>query len=76
MGGMAIEDGGVTVRDLTGVVEDNDLSVEYEDNREVYIVHKGLLGSGRCFQQIEVEIKFSSTRAVIEEHAQGGTIVE
>ena len=55
---------------------DNDLSVEYEDNREVYIVHKGLLGSGRCFQQIEVEIKFSSTRAVIEESAQGGTIVE
>jgi hypothetical protein len=55
---------------------DNDLSVEYEENREVYYVRKGLLGSGRCFQQIEVEIKFSSTRAVIEEHAQGGTFVE
>ncbi len=55
---------------------DNDLSVEYEDNREVFYVHKGLLGSGRCFQQIEVDIKFSSTKAVIEESAQGGTIVE
>ena len=37
---------------------------------------KGLLGSGRCFQQIEVEIKFSSTRGVIEETAQGGKFVE
>lgn len=55
---------------------DNDLSIEYEDNREVYYVRKGLLGSGRCFQQINVDIKFSSTRAVIEEHVQGGTFVE
>jgi len=55
---------------------DNDLSIEYEDNREVYYVRKGLLGSGRCFQQIEVEIKFSSTRAVLEENVQGGKIVE
>jgi len=56
---------------------DNDLSIEYENNREVYYVRKGLLGSsGRCFQQIEVEIKFSSTKAVIEENVQGGKIVE
>jgi hypothetical protein len=55
---------------------DNDLSIEYEDNREVYYVRKGLLGNGRCFQQIEVEIKFSSTRGVIEETAQGGKFVE
>jgi len=55
---------------------DNDLSIEYEDNREVYYIHKGLMGSGRCFQQIEVDIKFSSTHAVLEESAQGGTIVE
>ena len=54
----------------------NDLSVEYEDNREVLYVHKGLMGSGRCFQQIEVEMKFTSTRELIEEHAQGGTFVE
>jgi len=55
---------------------ENDLSLDYEDEREVYYVRKGLLGSGRCFQQIEVEIKFSSTRGVIEEHAQGGKFVE
>jgi lysyl-tRNA synthetase class I len=55
---------------------DNDLSIEYEDNRTTYHVHKGLMGGGRCFQQINVELKFSSTKAVIEEHAQGGTFVE
>ena len=57
---------------------DNDLSIEYEDNREVYISRKGLIGSGEnhCFQQINVELKFSSTKAVIDEQIQGGTFVE
>lgn len=55
---------------------DNDLSIEYEGNREVYIGHKGLIGSGRCFQQIHVDFKFSSTKAVIDEQIQGGTFVE
>jgi len=55
---------------------DNDLSVEYEDNRNVYFARKGLMGSGRCFQQIEVEMKFTSDRKLIEQQAQGGTFVE
>ena len=56
----------------------NDLSMEYEDERVVYISRKGLIGSGEkhCFQQIEVTLKFSSTKAVIEEEIQGGTFVE
>jgi hypothetical protein len=56
----------------------NDLSVEYEDNREVYISHKGLIGNGEnhCFQQINVTLKFSSTKAVIDEQIQGGSFVE
>ena len=57
---------------------DNDLSVEYEDSREIYISRKGLIGSGEnhCFQQINVELKFSSMKAVIDEQIQGGTFVE
>jgi len=55
---------------------DNDLSLEFEDNQNVYFVRKGLMGSGRCFQQIEVELKFTSTRELIEHQAQGGTFVE
>jgi hypothetical protein len=51
---------------------DNDLSLEYEDDRSVYFGRKVLMGSGRCFQQIEVEMKFTSTRELIERQAQGG----
>ena len=55
---------------------DNDLSLEYEDDRAVYFVRKGLMGSNRCFQQIEIELKFTSSRELIEQQAQGGTFVE
>lgn len=51
---------------------DNDLSVEYEDNRSVYFARKGLVGSARCFQQIEVELKFDSSRKLLEQHVTGG----
>ena len=54
----------------------NDLSIEYEDDREVYYVRKGIMGSGRCFQQIEVEITFTSTRELIEKEIKGGIFVE
>ena len=55
---------------------DNDLSLEYEDDRSVYFVRKGLLGNNRCFQQIEVEMKFTSTRELIEQEVRGGTFLE
>ena len=54
----------------------NDLSIDYEDGRDVYNVRKVLMGENRCFQQIEVVLKFSSTKAVIDEQIQGGTFVE
>ena len=55
---------------------DNDLSVEYEEDQEVFHVRKGLIGTNRCFQQIEVELKFNSSRELMEKDAQGGTFVE
>ena len=58
---------------------DNDLSAEFEsDTRTIYIVRKGLIGSGdkHCFQQIEVTLKFTSTRELIEQEIHGGTFVE
>ena len=58
------------------VDSDNDLSLEYEGDRAVYFVRKGLMGSNKCFQQIEVELKFMSSRELIEQQAQGGTFVE
>ena len=55
---------------------DNDLSLN--DEGDGYIVRKGLIGSGEnhCFQQIEVEMTFSTARDVVEQNIQGGTFVE
>ena len=55
---------------------DNDLSLDYEGDSTVYFVRKGLVGENRCFQQIEVEMKFTPNRTLIEQQAQGGTFVE
>lgn len=55
---------------------DNDLSLEYEENNNVYFGRKVLMGSGHCFQQIEVELKFTPDRHLIERDVKGGTFVE
>ena len=55
---------------------DNDLSLEYEGDSTVYFVRKGLVGNNRCFQQIEVEMKFTPARTLIEQQAEGGKFVE
>ncbi|MGE5462982.1 MAG: hypothetical protein ACM3PS_06495 [Syntrophothermus sp.] len=62
---------------LEGRVDlDNDLSVEFDGDSSIYFVRKGLLGANRCFQQIEVEMKFTPKRELIEKNVQGGTFVE
>ncbi|MBN2119373.1 MAG: hypothetical protein JW730_22570 [Anaerolineales bacterium] len=53
---------------------DNDLSLS--DEGDSYLVRKGLIGANRCFQQVEVEMKFTSERKLIEQQAHGGTFVE
>jgi hypothetical protein len=51
----------------------NDLSLSDEGG---YHVRKVLIGSGRCFQQIQVEFKFSSTKEVTDKHIEGGKFTE
>ena len=53
---------------------DNDLSLNDEGNG--YLVRKTLIGGNRCFQQIEVEMTFSSQRELIEKNVTGGKFVE
>ena len=55
---------------------DNDLSLEFEDNSNVYFGRKVLMGDKMCFQQIEVEMKFTPARTLIEQTVKGGTFVE
>ena len=54
---------------------DNDLSLEYDGDSTVYFVRKGLVGNNRCFQQIEVEMKFTPARTLIEQEVTGGQFV-
>jgi hypothetical protein len=54
---------------------DNDLSLDYEGDQTVYFVRKGLIGNNRCFQQIEVELKFNASRQLLEQNAQGGQFI-
>lgn len=50
----------------------NDLSVEYEEGGDIFYARKVLMGENRCFQRIEVELKFNSARKLLEQHVTGG----
>ena len=50
---------------------DNDLSLN--DEADGYFARKTLMGGNRCFQRIEVELRFTAQRELIEQEALGGT---
>jgi lysyl-tRNA synthetase class I len=54
---------------------DNDLSIEYEDKRDVYYGRKVLMGGGKCFQRLEATFKFTTDRTLIEQQVIGGEFV-
>lgn len=53
---------------------DNDLSLN--DEGTGFLVRKGLIGSNRCFQQIEVELTFDSNRQIVEKTITGGEFTD
>lgn len=56
----------------------NDLSVDYDDRgREIgYISRKGIIGSGRCYQPLEIDLRFDMNRKLIEKTIANGEFVE
>ena len=56
----------------------NDLSVEYSPSGapQFYSCRKVLMGTGRCFQSVEVLLKFDSRRNLQEKEIHGGKFVE
>ncbi|MBI5297167.1 MAG: hypothetical protein HY869_16950 [Chloroflexi bacterium] len=52
----------------------NDLSLN--DEGSGYFVRKVVMGGGRCFQQVEVELTFDAARRLIESQVNGGTLIE
>ena len=62
---------------ITGHVNlNNDLSPDYEGEREVYFARKVLIGEGKCFQQVEVELRFDANKQLLEKQIHGGRFVE
>jgi hypothetical protein len=51
----------------------NDLSLDDEGG---YFVRKVLIGSKRCFQQIEATFKFDASRELQDKQISGGRFVE
>jgi hypothetical protein len=51
----------------------NDLSMDDDGG---YYVRKVLMGSGRCFERLEVELQFDAARQLQSKHVNGGAFVE
>ncbi|MBN1428084.1 MAG: hypothetical protein JXB07_06840 [Anaerolineae bacterium] len=56
----------------------NDLSIDDDDDASGvgYYCRKVLTGSRRCFQQIEVELRFNSNRKLLDRQIVGGSFVD
>jgi len=64
---------------ITGSVNlSNDLSIVYGNsgNDYTYFCRKSLMGDGRCFQQVEVELTFDRNRKLIDRKIKGGKFVD
>lgn len=55
---------------------DNDLSVEYAEDGKSFHARKVLMGENKCFQRIEVELTFSSTRELTSKQVSGGEFLQ
>ncbi|MEP7359420.1 MAG: hypothetical protein ABI847_19370, partial [Anaerolineales bacterium] len=52
----------------------NDLSVEYDgpSGAAEYVCRKVLMGKARCFQQVEVVLRFDANKKLIDNETTGG----
>jgi hypothetical protein len=56
----------------------NDLSIEYDDTGNIsgYICHKVIVGAQRCYQPIDIVLKFDPKRKLLEKEITGGKYLE
>jgi hypothetical protein len=57
----------------------NDLTPEYEENREdaaSYHCRKVLVGDKKCYQPIELQLKFDKNHNLIDQQIYGGKYIE
>ncbi len=55
----------------------NDLSVEYgrRNSDDRYFIRKQVIGSGNCFQPIEIQLSFNHQRSLIDRSITGGEFI-
>ncbi len=53
----------------------NDISLDYEEETPVYFCRKLLIGEARCFQPIEVWLRFDQNRRLINSEINGGRFI-
>lgn len=54
----------------------NDLSINYAGKgKDTYFCRKVIMGSGQCFQRVEVELAFDKNRKLINKEIQGGGFI-
>ncbi|MFP3853185.1 MAG: hypothetical protein ACLFWD_02705 [Anaerolineales bacterium] len=55
----------------------HDLTTQYDSNGHVegYFARKMIIGSDRCFNQIEVEMEFDRSRQPLSHEVQGGELI-
>ncbi len=57
----------------------NELTPEFEENGEgaaSYHCRKVLIGEKRCFQPIELKLKFDKNHRLVDQQIQGGRFIE
>ena len=53
----------------------NDLSVNYNGDKNTYFCRKVLIGEGRCFEKIDVRLTFDQNRKLIDRQITGGQFI-
>lgn len=56
----------------------NDLSINYGDKKsdDKFFCRKVIMGTGKCFQRIEVELTFNKNRNLLNREIQGGQFID
>jgi hypothetical protein len=66
---------GETIRGHVNLNNEPSLELN-EKGKPYYVCRKVLVGSGHCFQQIEVHFKFNEDRHILDKEIIGGEFVE
>jgi hypothetical protein len=54
----------------------NEISPDYDGDTLSYHSRKVLMGSGTCFQKIEIVLRFDANRRLVDQEVAGGEAIE